>query len=95
MATEKEKLIKQMPYRIHLHEQVLLKQLLRNDELRFQQLIDAFVQAYMRGDREALRIVKVWKDMNIVPEELREQYVMSHRERADILKQIEEEREQP
>lgn len=90
MATEKEKLIKQMPYRIHLHEQALLKQLLHNDGVKFQQLIDAFVESYMRGDKEALHIVKVWKEMNIVPEELKDKYMMSARDRADIMKELEE-----
>ena len=91
MSTEKERLIKQVPYRIHLHEKTLLMQLLSNDGLRFQQLMDAFVESYMRGDKEALHIIKTWKDMNIVPDELKEQFMLSQRERADILAELEKE----
>ena len=91
MSTEKERLIKQVPYRIHLHEKTLLMQLLSNDGLRFQQLMDALVESYMRGDKEALHIIKTWKDMNIVPDELKEQFMLSQRERADILAELEKE----
>lgn len=95
MPTEKEQLIKQIPYRIHLHEKTLLYQLLENEGIKFQQLIDAFVEAYMRGDKQALHIVKTWKDMNIVPEELKDRYMLSQRERSDILSEIEKEEKEP
>lgn len=94
MATEKERHIKQIPYRIHMHEKALLKQLLSNDGLRFQQLVDAFVQSYMRGDREALHIVKLWKETNIVPDELKDQFMLSQRERAEIMAELEKEDEE-
>lgn len=92
MATEKERLIKQIPYRIHLHDKVLLYQLLSNEELKFQQLVDAFIDSYMRGDKEALHIVKTWKELNTVPEELKDKYTLSQRERSEILSEIEKDK---
>lgn len=91
-STEKEKGVFQMQYRLHRNDKVLLKKLLRDDNLFFQTLIDATVQAYLRGDPAILTVIQDWRDLNVVPDEVLKKggVLLSRRERLDIMKQIEE-----
>lgn len=90
--TEKERGIHQMPYRLHHNDRVLLKKLLRDDEMTFQSLVDAAVQAYLRGDPAMMRVMQDWKDLNILPEDVMKNggALLSRRERMELLKEIEE-----
>lgn len=86
--TLQEKFLSQIPYRIHNNDKVLMIKLMEDDKINFQRFIDACVQAYLRGDPAAQKIVKDWKALNEIPPEDRERYTLSHRERQKIMDEI-------
>jgi len=81
--------IKQIPYRIHVNDKAKLLHLLGQDKLSFQSLVDAAVQAYIRGDREILKVIDAWENLNELPKEERQSGLLSRRERQDLLNLIE------
>lgn len=87
--TEKELGIQQIPFRLHINDHKLLKKLLTDEGMKFQTFVDACVQAYLRGDPLMLKFIKDWKELNSIPKEFRGMYTLSHRERMNILDELE------
>lgn len=83
--------IRMLGFRIHWHDKAVLQKLLKEDKISFQELMDAFVKAYMRGDRAAMQIVKGRLDLRGVPEKVSGQYTLSQRDRQKMLDEIENE----
>lgn len=89
-AKEKDLNIKQVPFRIHNNDYILLKKLLSDEDLRFQHLVDACVQAYMRGDPHVMKVVKDYVEQSHIPKEHKDQYTLSQRERSKLLDELED-----
>jgi hypothetical protein len=79
-----------VPFRLHVNDHKLLKKVLIDDNLKFQTFVEACVQAYLRGDPAALKIVKDWRELNTIPKEKRDAYNLSSRERNKILDELAE-----
>lgn len=87
--TERELGIKQIPYRVALHDKAVMLKLLADDGLTFQTFMDGCVQAYLHGDPTVVRLVREWKIVSAVPRWARARSVLSARERAAILDELE------
>lgn len=88
--SEKERLIQQIPFRLHVNDHKVLKKILIDDGMRFQTFVSACVEAYLRGDPSILKVVKDWKDLNTIPKDVRDKYTLSQRERRALLDELEE-----
>ena len=87
-AASKEPL-KQAIVRIHENDHRVLKVLLKKDKLSFQKLVYYCVRAYLDGDPYLLKMVKNYRELEAVPKDIQDKHVLSHRERADIYKELE------
>lgn len=79
----------QIPIRIHPRDYELLKVMLKKDELSFQKFINFCVRGYMRGDPTMLKAIKMERELDLFPAEVKEKHVLSHRERAEIYNELE------
>lgn len=84
-------LFKRSSIKLHPDDQRVLKKLLVDDDLSFQAFMEACVQAYLRGDPNMLKVVKDFRMLRRIPKEKLAEYLMSHRERERLLKEMEEE----
>jgi len=76
-------------FRMHSHDKALLAKLLGDDGLSFQAWATACMDAYLRGDPGIIKAIKDWRTINAIPLELQKKYTLSHRERAQILDDLE------
>lgn len=88
--SEKIRNVRQIPFRIHANDYILLKKLLVDDGMKFQTFVASCVEAYMRGDPNILKCVKDWKEISAIPRVDRDKYSLSHRDRQKILDEIED-----
>jgi hypothetical protein len=86
--SEQHGLWSQMSVRIHINDRVVFRKLLDDEKMNFQEFFTACMEAFLRADPSALKIIKDWKDLNVIPRELRDKYMLSHRERDDIAKEL-------
>lgn len=77
--------------RLHVHDHKMLKLMLKKDELTFQKFIFLCVRAYLDGDPQLLKCLKTMRELETIPLDIRDKHVLSHRERADIYKELEAE----
>lgn len=80
----------QVPTRIHVNDYKLMKKLLVDDGMSYSAFVRICVRAYLDGNAHFLKILKVYKDVVDLPQSLRETYTLSQRERALMLKELEE-----
>jgi hypothetical protein len=85
--------MKQVPYRIHRNDYVLLRQLMTADHLTFQSLVKTCVEAYMKGDPLVMRMLRQHKELESVPKSVIDRYTLSQRERQALLEQLEREQD--
>lgn len=85
---EKE-LLKQIPVRLHIHDHTMLMAMLKKDRMSLQKFISICVRAYLDGDPMMLKCVKNYRELEVVPREIKERHVLSHRERAHIFDELE------
>ncbi len=88
-VTEAERGIKTIAARIHLHDYAILRKTLHNDELSLQEWIVACVESYLKGDTNMRKIVSDHKLLGAVPQEVKDKFMLSPRERNDIFNEIE------
>lgn len=88
--SEKDRGIKQVPFRLHRNDYLALKKLLKGDGWTFQRLVQATVECYMRRDPLLVKVLADWKEENVVPPRAKETYTLSSRERRGILDELEE-----
>jgi len=88
--SERFKNIRQIPYRMHANDKVLMHKLLRDEGVSFQTFTDACVQAFMRGDPAMMKVIQDWKELNLIPKDKLDLYTLSHRERQLIQRELEE-----
>ena len=86
---KKEEVLRQMVIRLHHHDQAMLKVMLKKDELSFQKFALFCVRAYLDGDPHLLKMLKIYRELEAVPQDIRDKHVLSHRERQDIYKELE------
>jgi hypothetical protein len=86
--SEQHGLWSQMSVRLHINDRVVFRKLLDDVGMNFQEFFTACMEAFLRADPSALKIIKDWKDLNVIPREMRDKYMLSHRERDDIAKEL-------
>lgn len=86
---EKERGIGKLAVRLHENDKRLLQKLLEDADITYQDFAEACVQAFLRGDPAALKIIKDWRLLNELPKEHLDRYTLSHRERDQIAKELE------
>lgn len=82
--TEAAKQIKQVPFRLHMNDYNALRKLLDEDGWKFQRLVEAVVEAYIRRDPLLIKLLVEWKEENVIPRRIRDDYTLSSRERKDV-----------
>lgn len=83
------KVMQQVPFRMHVNDHIMLKKLLRDDDLSFQRFTEACVMAFLRGDPHMLKVIKTHKELHDVPEDDKRFAVLSYRERMALLDELE------
>ena len=86
--SEKQRLIHQIPYRMHENDWKLMRKLLTDEKMTFQTFVDACTQAYLRGDPSIVKAIRDYKELGTVPKEYRDKAVLSRRERDSILDEL-------
>jgi hypothetical protein len=79
----------QVPIRIHPDDHKILMNLLKKDDMSYQKFISYCIKGYMDADPHMLKMVKTYREQDLIPRSAQEKHVMSHRERAAILDEIE------
>jgi hypothetical protein len=80
---------KQAIVRLHKHDHVSMKVMLKKDKMSFQKFVAFCVRAYLDGDPQMLKMIKSYRELESVPRDFQEKHVLSSRERASILDEIE------
>jgi hypothetical protein len=80
---------KRMSIKLHPDDKRVLQKILIDDDLTFQAFMEACVQSYLRGDPNILKVVKDYKLISRLPKEKLAEYLLSHREREKLLRELE------
>ena len=81
--------LKQAIVRIHENDHAVLKLMLKKDRMSFQKFVNLCVRGYLDGDPQFLRALKTFREQEAIPKDIKDKHVLSHRERADIYKELE------
>lgn len=85
---EREILV-QTPVRLHRHDMQMLKGVLKRDKLSLQKFIGYCVQGYLDADERILTTIKFYREMDLIPKNVREKHSLSQRERLRLFDEIE------
>jgi hypothetical protein len=88
-VTEKERLIQQVPFRLHQNDYKVLKKMLAEDNWKFQTLVQACVDAYINRNPLMVKLLCDWKEENALPRKLGNKYTLSGREKRELLDVLE------
>lgn len=88
--TERQKNVRQIPFRLHMNDKTLFMKLLSDHGLTFQTFSHYCMQAFLNADPAILKVIKDWKAMSDIPKDHLKLYTLSHRERAAIQKELDE-----
>jgi len=92
LAREKAVGLKQIHWRYREREDIVVfRKLLQEADLSFQHFCDACVQAFIRGDRAILQVIRDWRILGDMYKESLSKSPLSVRERMALLDQIEKE----
>ena len=80
-----------MPIVIHFNDYTLMKKLLVDDDISYNGFVNFCIASYLNGDPHMMKVVKTYKETFDVPRNIREKFVLSQRERAKILEDLENE----
>lgn len=86
--SEKQKQIRQVPFRMHAHDYLALRRMLDRDNWKLQKMFEAVVDAYMKSDPLLMKILIDWKEENVVTRRQQRSYALSNREKGNILDEI-------
>ena len=81
---------KQVPVRLHANDHALLKVMLKKDQLSLQKFIGFCVRAYLDADPGFMKTIKNYRELELIPPDVREKHVLSHRERSKIFDELEQ-----
>jgi hypothetical protein len=88
---KEHEILKQTPIRMHVNDHRLLKVMLKKDHLSINKFMGYCVKAYMDGDPGMLCMLKNYRELDLVPQMVKDKHVLSHRERQSIMDEIERE----
>jgi len=80
---------KQIPVRLHIHDHAMMKAMLKKDKMSLQKFIGFCVRAYLDADPSFMKMIKNYRELELVPRDVREKHVLSHRERSSIFDELE------
>lgn len=86
---DKKDQTKQIPVRLHVNDHALLKVMLKKDQMSLQKFIGYCVKGYLDADPMFMKMIKNYRELELIPENVREKHVLSHRQRSEIFDQIE------
>jgi len=89
MQPDKADQTKQIPVRLHVHDHGVLKAMLKKDKMSLQKFIGFCVRAYLDADPSFMKVIKNYRELELVPRDVREKHVLSHRERSKIFDELE------
>jgi len=89
LLSEKDVNTKQVLARIHPHDYTMLRVMLKKDKMSFQKFALFCVRAYLDGDPFIIKMLKNYRELESVPQDIQDKHVLSHRERQDIYKELE------
>lgn len=75
-------------FRCHKDDFIILKKLLADDKLSVQQFFRICVQTYLRADTSIMKVIKMQKELDNVPDEVKDKYALSQRDRQALLDEI-------
>lgn len=81
--------VKDKKWRINRADDIVLSKILDDEGVSFQAFVDACVQALLRADPNMLKVMKDFKMLKEIPKEVLGEYVISQRERANLLEEFE------
>lgn len=91
-GTAKEKdPAKQAIVRLHPNDHQVLKVVLKKDKMSFQKFVNYCVRGYLDADPNMLKFIKLARETDAIPRDIQDKHVLSQRERASILDEIEKE----
>ena len=93
LRPRERELFKQTPVRLHRHDHAVLKIMLKKDRLSIQKFIGYCVKGYMDADPNMIRMLKIYRELDLIPGDVKDRHVLSHRERQSILDEIEKKEE--
>lgn len=85
-----EEPMQQCLVRVHKHDHQVLKALLKKDRLSFQKFVGYCVRGYLDADPYMLKFLKLSRQMDAIPADVRDKHILSHRERTQIYDELEE-----
>lgn len=88
--TEKERNIRQISWRCHGNDYSVLRRILKDDGWKFQNLVDACVEAYIRRDPLLIKLLVDWREESYVPNRIRNDYTLSRREKKSVQAALDE-----
>lgn len=86
-----EEFTERITYRLHANDKILLVKLLSDIGMTIQEFRSAVSDAFLRGDPHLIKAINDWKLLNTIPKEHMSKYTLSHREREELLLQLEKE----
>lgn len=84
--TEKQRNLKQIPFRLHANDHAALKSKLSLDGLKIQTLVEACCVAYLEGDEHVKKLASEFKNLNTVD---KKRTSWSQREQDKLLDELE------
>lgn len=75
--------------RLHPNDHKVLKVVLKKDKLSFQKFVNFCVRGYLDADPNMLKMIKIMREEEAIPRDVKDKHVLSQRERANILDEIE------
>lgn len=85
---EKDINCKQLTFRIMAEDKIMLLKLLRDSGMSFQGFVQACIEAYLRGDPKIMKAAQDFKELQNVSKKRRDECMLSHRERQDLLDEL-------
>lgn len=84
-------LMRQVPFRMHRDDAVVLKKLVKDDGLTVQGLVATMVEGYMKGNPHLLRYLRDQMELLKVPKDVLDRYSLSQRDREKVLAELDKE----
>jgi hypothetical protein len=89
MPKGEKEVLKQTPLRIHRNDHTLLKATLKKDGMSIQKFFNHAIRAYLDAEPNMLRSIRYYREIDAVPKDVRDKHLLSQRERANLLDEIE------
>lgn len=81
---------KQVLARLHEDDHRVLRVMLKRDKLSFQKFVALCVRGYLDADPYMLQFLRIARELDAIPEGVRDKYALSMRERNQLFEEIEQ-----